>query len=92
MNARAVFDDSDFFDEDAISESEAWDACERFVAYREGEGLAFKLYAGEQAQRLISKAEILHFLEQRLEDCDSKAAQLHLLEQRLEDGETILVA
>lgn len=63
-----VFDESDFFDEDAISETEAWNSCERFVAYRQGEGLAFQLYQGQSAEKLVSRDEIFHFLEQRLED------------------------
>lgn len=68
MSNPIVFDERDFFDETGISEAEAWAACERFVAFRQGESTAFQLYQGQDAQRLISRDEILHYLQQRLED------------------------
>ena len=64
-----LFDQNDAFDEDAISLDEVMNACDRFVAYRAGEGLAFSLVGDEDDSgvRLISKAEVLHFLEEQLE-------------------------
>lgn len=61
------FDHTDYFDEDAISEDEAWSACERFVALRGDECLIFELFGGQFADRLISRDEVVHFLVERLE-------------------------
>jgi len=64
-----LYDQNDAFVEDAISIEEVMDACERFVAFRAGEGLAFRLAEDKDdtGVRLITKAEVLHFLEEQLE-------------------------
>lgn len=56
------------FSEDAVSAEEALGASARFAAYRSGGGLAFRLVNdGDLDARLISRDEVMHFLERRLE-------------------------
>lgn len=61
------FDHTDYFDEDAISEEEAWNACERFVAMRSEVGLIFMIFEGQETEHLISKDQILRHIDERLE-------------------------
>lgn len=64
-----LYDQNDAFEEDAISFDEVMGACDRFIAFRDGDGLAFRLAGDEDDSgvRLISRAEVLHFLEEQLE-------------------------
>lgn len=64
-----VYDNTDAFHEDAISVDEVMGASDRFVAFRAGERLAFRLFTdGDDVNgRLISKNEVLHFLGEQLE-------------------------
>lgn len=61
------FDDTDYFEEDAISEEQAWNACERFVAMKTEVGIIFMLFEGQVSDGLISKDKVLYRLGRHLE-------------------------
>lgn len=62
------WDAMDAFDEDALSDAEALEACPRFIALVGPQGLAFRLEReGDAGGDRLVKAEVLDLLAERLE-------------------------
>jgi hypothetical protein len=53
------------FNEDAITDQEAINASPRFAAFRKGNAVGFRL--SEDADNLLSKDEVMHFVSQQLD-------------------------